>query len=335
MSRKIARFFCVGLLTAGLPLSLATASPSGTNAQQRVDDLRTLSAERFESANEIKIQIARITRETSILTRNTKLIEKKRDSAQLTLSRIAIEKYRNDGFSDSFAMLFSGNPIQYLSDAATLEIIGQRYAKSLNKYIAFQQRLSASKLVLRDRTAQLRLQQQRLNVEVNSAKSDLRKANRVLYSLKFDDRKKLLASEKKREQKILKTSKRAARVYKGDSSRGSKALRFALQQIGDIYVWGGSGLARWDCSGLTLRAFQQTGVSLPHSSAVQFNYGKSVSYKSLRPGDLVFYGRPISHVAIYMGGDKMVQAQRAGKRVEVVSLTLQFGSKPFIGARRL
>ncbi|MBC7463572.1 MAG: C40 family peptidase [Actinobacteria bacterium] len=335
MSRKIARFLCVGLLAASLPLPLAAASPSGSNAQQRVDDLRTLSAERFESANEIKIQIARIMRETSVLTRNTKLIEKKRDSAQLTLSRIAVEKYRNDGFSDSFAMLFSGNPTQYLSDAAKLEIIGQRYAKSLNKYIAYQQRLSASKLVLRDRTAQLRLQQRRLNIEVNGAKSDLKEANRVLYSLKVDDRKKLLASEKKREQRILKTSKRAAKVYKGDSSRGSKALRFALQQIGDIYVWGGSGLERWDCSGLTLRAFQQTGVSLPHSSAVQFNYGKSVSYKSLKPGDLVFYGRPISHVAIYMGGGKMVQAPRAGKRVEVVSLTLQFGSKPFIGARRL
>ena len=316
-------------------MSPASASPTGSTAQQRVDDLRTLSAERFESANEIKIQIARIMRETSILTRNTKLIERKRDSAKLILSRIAIEKYRNDGFSDSFAMLFSGNPTQYLSDAATLEIIGQRYSKSLSKYIAFQQRLSANKLVLRDRTTQLRVQQQRLNKEVNSAKSDLREANRVLYSLKVDDRKRLLASEKKREQKILKTSKRAARVYKGDSSRGSKALGFALQQIGDIYVWGGAGPERWDCSGLTLRAFQQTGASLPHSAAVQFNYGKSVSYKSLIPGDLVFYGRPISHVAIYMGGGKMVQAPRAGKKVEVVSFTLQFGSKPFIGAKRL
>ena len=311
------------------------ATPSSSNTQQRIDDLRTLSAERFESANEIKIQIARILRETTILTRNAKLIEKKRDSAKLVLTRIAIEKYKSDGFSDSFAMLFSGNPTQYLSDAATLDIISQGYANALSKYIAFQQRLSANKLVLKDRTTQLRVQQQRLNREVSGAESDLRQANMVLLSLKADDRKRLIASEKRREQKILKTSKRAAKVYKGDSSRGSQALKFALQQIGDIYVWGGSGPERWDCSGLTLRAFQQTGTSLPHSAAVQFNYGKSVSYRSLIPGDLVFFGQPISHVAIYMGGGKMVQAPRAGKKVEVVSFTLKFGSKPFIGARRL
>jgi cell wall-associated NlpC family hydrolase len=133
----------------------------------------------------------------------------------------------------------------------------------------------------------------------------------------------------------LKDSQKYATSYVGDNSRGSIALKYALKQIGDIYVWAAAGPTRWDCSGLTMRAYQAAGVSLPHSSRVQVRYGKSIAYGSLKPGDLLFFGKPISHVSIYMGGGKMVQAPRPGKKVEVVKLTKMFGKKPFVGARRL
>jgi cell wall-associated NlpC family hydrolase len=55
----------------------------------------------------------------------------------------------------------------------------------------------------------------------------------------------------------------------------------------------------------------------------------------VKPGDLLFFGKPISHVSIYMGGGKMVQAPRPGKKVEVVKFSKRFGAKPFVGARRL
>jgi cell wall-associated NlpC family hydrolase len=145
----------------------------------------------------------------------------------------------------------------------------------------------------------------------------------------------LAAAEAARENKILQESKKYANSYRGDNSRGSIALKYALQQVGDVYVWAAAGPTRWDCSGLTMRAFQKAGVSLPHSSRIQVRYGKSISYGSLKPGDLVFFGKPISHVSIYMGGGKMVQAPRPGKRVEVVAMTKKFGAKPFVAARRL
>ena len=137
------------------------------------------------------------------------------------------------------------------------------------------------------------------------------------------------------ESKFFDASKKYAASYVGDNSRGSKALKYALMQVGDVYVWAAAGPTRWDCSGLTMRAFQQAGVSLPHSSRIQIRYGKSISSRSLKPGDLVFFGKPISHVAMYMGGGKMVHAPRPGKRVEVTNFTMSFGRKPFVGARRL
>lgn len=84
-----------------------------------------------------------------------------------------------------------------------------------------------------------------------------------------------------------------------------------------------------------MRAFQASGVSLPHSSRAQANYGKSIARNKLLPGDLVFFGKPISHVGIYLGGGKMVHAPRPGARVKVVSFGNSLGSKRYVGARRL
>jgi cell wall-associated NlpC family hydrolase len=121
--------------------------------------------------------------------------------------------------------------------------------------------------------------------------------------------------------------------YGAVSGRGGVAIKYALQQIGDKYVFGAAGLVYWDCSGLTMRAFQAAGVSLPHSSRAQYQYGKSVARKDLQPGDLVFFGKPISHVAIYLGGNRMLHAPRTGSRVKIAEFDM--GRKPYIGARRL
>jgi cell wall-associated NlpC family hydrolase len=327
--------FIIIVGSMSLSAAPAIAAHSLSSAQKEVDRLRTLAATQFESANETKIRIAQLQKETKNLRRNVQSVRSKRNDASKILARIAIDRYRNDGFTDGFALLFSGNPTRYLADAATLDIIARRYARSLRSYETYQQRLLANQLVLTDKIRRVRAEQKRLSVDVLGARVALSKAEKVLSSLGSADRIKLVKADRRREQKILTNSKKVARSFVGDSTRGSIALKFALQQIGDIYVWGGSGPARWDCSGLTLRAFQRAGVSLPHSAAIQFNYGKSIPYKYMKPGDLVFYGVPISHVAIYMGGGNMVQAPRAGKKVEVVSFTLQFGYKPFRGAKRL
>ncbi len=75
-------------------------------------------------------------------------------------------------------------------------------------------------------------------------------------------------------------------------------LAAALAQVGDPYVWGGSGPNGFDCSGLTSYAYRAVGVSLPHSSRAQSRMGTAVSRGDLQPGDLVFFGSPVYHVGI-------------------------------------
>ena len=329
------RFLIALALIVGLSPGVAQARPTVETAQWEVDRLRTLAAEKYEDANEATIRIKELERETGVLESREVLLRAELDAASTTLSRIAIAQYTAGGFGEGLNLLFSSDPTKYLSDAGTMDLLARNYSKQLRNYATTKQKVEASQFVVADKTALLRAERERLNKQVASAKASLARAEKILKGLKKEDRERLAREEAAREKRILSTSKKLAQNFKGDNSRGSIALKYALQQVGDVYVWAAAGPTRWDCSGLTMRAFAQAKVSLPHSSRIQIKYGKSVSSKNLKPGDLVFFGRPISHVAIYMGGGKMVQAPRPGKRVEVTKFTMRFGSKPFVGAKRI
>ena len=112
----------------------------------------------------------------------------------------------------------------------------------------------------------------------------------------------------------------------GGSSAGrgaAAAIAFALSQLGDMYLWGATGPNRWDCSGLTMGAWEKAGVQLPHYSVAQYEQIKHISADELRPGDLIFWAEDhndpstIFHVAMYLGGGRMVHAPRTGKPVKL------------------
>lgn len=95
------------------------------------------------------------------------------------------------------------------------------------------------------------------------------------------------------------------------------AVDTALAQLGKPYQWGGNGPGSFDCSGLTTFAWRAAGVSLPRSSRAQYGATTRVSRANLQPGDLVFYHQPISHVAMYIGGGRVVEAPNAGNVVRI------------------
>lgn len=107
-------------------------------------------------------------------------------------------------------------------------------------------------------------------------------------------------------------------VPPANASAAQVAIAAARQQIGVTYVWGTSNPGvSFDCSGLTMYAWGQAGVSLPHSSAMQAAVTPDVSRDQLQPGDLLFFYTPISHVALYTGNGMMVDASHPGPGGEV------------------
>jgi cell wall-associated NlpC family hydrolase len=94
----------------------------------------------------------------------------------------------------------------------------------------------------------------------------------------------------------------------GVSAAVRRVVAFAEAQVGKPYVFDASGPAAYDCSGLTMQAWAQAGVALPHSAAEQYTYGTHVAYGQLQPGDLIFLYSPIEHVELYVGNDLAVSA---------------------------
>jgi cell wall-associated NlpC family hydrolase len=112
-------------------------------------------------------------------------------------------------------------------------------------------------------------------------------------------------------------------------------LEAAVSRLGMPYIWGAAGPTSFDCSGLVQWSFRQAGVIMPRVAADQARTGPAVPVNQLAPGDLLFYHTDptapdyISHVAIYLGDGKMIQAPQPGMNVEVVPVDL--GSE-FAGA---
>ena len=97
------------------------------------------------------------------------------------------------------------------------------------------------------------------------------------------------------------------------------AVRYAYAQVGKPYQYGADGPGSFDCSGLTMMAWRQAGIDLPHSAAGQYSIGRHVSQSELQPGDLIFRYSPISHVAIYIGNGLQIAATHTGSSVKVQS----------------
>jgi len=115
------------------------------------------------------------------------------------------------------------------------------------------------------------------------------------------------------------------------SGKGAKAVYWAQQKLGKRYVWGAAGPNTFDCSGLTMWAYGKAGVRLPHYSRAQIRRGSRVSRGNLQPGDLVFFGSPIHHVGMYVGGGDFIEAPYSGARVRITSLSHR---RDYVGASR-
>lgn len=126
---------------------------------------------------------------------------------------------------------------------------------------------------------------------------------------------------------------KAAKV--SQKTRAARAVRYAYQQVGDPYRYGGTGPRFWDCSGLAGGAWRKAGgVKLPRTTTqIYRSVRKKVSYKNLKAGDLVFFYSGKSHMGIYVGKGAMIHSPSSGKKVHRVRLKGYY-SRVFTGAVR-
>jgi Cell wall-associated hydrolases (invasion-associated proteins) len=137
--------------------------------------------------------------------------------------------------------------------------------------------------------------------------------------------------------RVATTASQAAPAHQpaklSQKQRAAMTVKYAYAQIGDWYRYGGNGPKTWDCSGLAVGAWRHGGVKLPRvTTSIYRSVHKKVPWRSLRPGDLVFFYH-LGHVGIYVGKGYMIHAPHTGQKVKRVKLN-RYYRQQFAGAVR-
>ncbi len=205
-------------------------------------------------------------------------------------------------------LLTSEDPDQFLAGLGAVRALNTTRADALETFGETSKELKNRRAQLKDRKKDLLAAAK----DADAKRADIRK--------KYEAAKAELARLTAEEQARFNQSNTDVDIDVKASGRAKQALAFAMAQIGDPYVYGGTGPDSWDCSGLVMKSWAAAGVSIPRVVGPQIAAGKAVPMDQLQPGDIVAYG-DMSHDGLYVGDGKVVHAPRPGKSVEITSLS--------------
>lgn len=314
------------------------APPAPTTSAQAMTQLRAFN-EQFEKVteqyNDARVLLGRRTAESRAATAKAAAATKAVSGYRDRVKRLVKSESRSDPFGTFGAMLSSESPGEFAAQASIIDVVASRRAAVLTD--AARASAAAAKAESEARAATAAAA--KLTRDLAAKRADLtRRAaqSKALYSrLSAAERRAFLAAQPHTEERATRAETRSAPSTapappRADpppanvpvSGRAGVAVATARAQLGDPYVWAASGPGSFDCSGLTMYSWAAAGVSLPHSSSMQFSSGTHVSRSQLQPGDLVFFGSPIHHVGIYVGGGQMIHAPQAGDVVKYASISI-------------
>lgn len=337
-------FFVVGLAATAaltvLPAGIGTAEPrpSLREVQQRVDALNEKVDYAVEAYAEGKLALAAAKRSAAVAQSRVKAAQAQLDSVKKLMSAVAASAYRTGGAGAFVQLVSTSTPQTFLDRASSLNRIAAGQSAQMAAAATARHRLETVRKDAATAVAAQTSVARSLSAQKSSIESSLAEQESLLSSLKADERKQYLAARAAR----LAASANAARAarssrsrsvatYDGPASgRAAIAVKEAYNKLGSPYKWAAAGPDRFDCSGLTMWVWAKSGVSLPHSSRAQFASGRKVSQSDLQPGDLTYYGSPIHHVGVYVGGGQMISAPQTG---DVVKLQNALRSD-YVGATR-
>jgi peptidoglycan DL-endopeptidase CwlO len=304
-------------LALAVPISLvwggaAMAAPSASDLQSQ---LRKLNGDADQAVERyLEAQIALKQTKTSLGTIRNQVAEARGqlDALRGLVSARAADAYMF-GPADVALMLNPGAADDTLDRMQTLTLLAQRASDELQDLTvadrAFQTEMARLTKVERDREAQLKRlaaekdRVDKLIVRTQSLLGELRQAGGAAALDGVDPG--LPAG--------------SAPPPPSGGGGGAAAVRYAYAQLGKPYAFGADGPGTFDCSGLTMMAWRQGGIALPHSAAAQMGIGRRVTKAELQPGDLIFRYSPVSHVSMYVGGGMQIAATHTGSTVKLQS----------------
>ncbi len=220
--------------------------------------------------------------------------------------------YQGARLNKMSALLVSESPNDFLDRASALDALAKDNNDAVKSLAAASGQAEAAEKRTQDarmRAAQAEADAARIQGEIGRRKADMdgqvAKVRAQLARLSASERESLTGG--------------GDTGYQTGATAGAAgaAVQAALSKQGSPYVYGAKGPTNFDCSGLMQWAYEKAGVSIGGSTKSQVTEGRSVSASDLKPGDLIFYYSPVSHVAMYVGNGKAVHAPTEGDVVKV------------------
>jgi peptidoglycan DL-endopeptidase CwlO len=343
---RLSRSFAVAgavALIVGLSATSGQAAPGATpqaptTSEQALAQLKAFN-EQFEKVteqyNDARILLVKRTKEAKDAKAKATAAAGTVSQFRGRIKQLVTSESRSDPFGTFGAMLSSSSPGDFAAQASIIDVVSSRRSAVLTAAT----KASTAAAKASSDAAAARSAAAKLATDLAAKRTTLSKQAAQSKSM-FD---RLSASERQSyrdSQAAPASSDRASRtetrtgpaptVNAPASGGAATAIAAARSKLGSPYVWAAAGPSTFDCSGLIMYAWGKAGVSLPHSSAMQMSSGRRVSPSALQPGDLVFYGSPVHHVALYVGGGQVIHAPQTGDVVRYASVDMM----PITGAVR-
>ena len=289
----------------------AEPKPSVKEMKAQVAKLNDQLEQLTEQYNGLRVRLKQAERAAEVAADNAGRQQKSLDVVQKRIGSLAATSYMQGGVDQTVAFATAQDPQAFLDQASTLNYFATQDGTK------FQTLASAMQAAQRSRKA--------AQARADELKSLRGQAN--------DKKKKVEQTYNKLRDKIIaKSPQEIVNIPAvGGSGKAVQALRAALSKLGRPYVWGAAGPSTFDCSGLSMWAYKQVGIGLPHFTGAQWNAGTHVSRSELQPGDLVFFYPDRHHMGLYIGDGKMVHAPHSGDVVRIATID----NRPWAGAVRV
>ncbi|MFI1830253.1 NlpC/P60 family protein [Streptomyces sp. NPDC020412] len=304
--------------------------PGGARPQQTLEQIRLEIEGLYHQAvsatdayNLAEDQVQRQSTEIVELGQEAAKAQDRIDDLKQRAGATARAQYRGGGLPPEAQLLLTNDPQLFL-DGANRFRQGQKATKDLLREMEqTQQELDS---YARDASTQWRkLEENRLK-QAKARKEIAAKisaAEKIEARLKKEEKERLLVLEREAAQRaqaswLASGALKVARGAEGAATeQGKKAVAFATAQLGKPYEWGAEGPGSYDCSGLTSKAWEAAGITVPRTSQEQWRQLPKVDIKDMRPGDLIIYHADASHVGMYVGDGAIVHSPRPGRTVTI------------------
>ena len=314
---------CIGAVASPmLNPTPSFAKPSISHAKATAQQLYHQAEQASERYNKAAEQLQAAHKRLSALQADLDRQQAKVDQVRKQVALSVVSQYQGQSLSTTTQAFLSRNPDAFLNQLATVSQFNDQRSQMMADFAVQEKQLELRQQAAKRELAQIAKTKQQLAAEKAQIHKKAAAAKALLGRLQ--------AEAAARTATVSRSASRPPLTNVSVSGSAAAVVSFAEAQLGDAYVYGATGPDAWDCSGLTMGAWAQAGVSLPHNAAEQMSYGTPVSESELQPGDLVFYYQPVSHVGIYIGNGKIVNAENPSVGVVVADVN----SMPYSGAVR-